>query len=484
MLNKKSLKNQTLSGIAWRGSSDIIQQILQIIFTMILARLLSKSDFGLVAMAMLVNRFVVAMTNIGFGGAIIQSQMVNKNQISAIFYIQLTINIFLTIVVFFSADLAAGFFEALELAPLIRVFSFVIVLQTLQFPNILLRKELKFKSFSLIEIFSMVLSNGVAIFLAVIGYGVWALVWRLIIQRILFGLLSFYYGNWLPTKPEFKGIKPLFKFGVNMLGSNMVYYFVENLVAILTGKYLGKEVLGLFNLAYNLAIIPATKIKTIITTVLTASFSKIQFKTEKFVNGYGLMLKYTSLVFIPLMLFIAASSYNTIPLFYGNSWSGASPFLLILCFVGILRGISHMLRSAILAKGKSQIIFRSALIEMLVSVPMMWFLMPKYKVNGLIGAYLVGVFFGFLYTGIIYNREVNLKYAFLKGMQKGVKIGAVIFVVVSLQYILNISRELSLILQIISSLVVYYLMIGTSEKQTMMLFFKRKLNKISVKSYD
>lgn len=477
MFSKKSLRAQTLSGIFWRGGSDIVQQVLQIMFTIVLARLLSKGDFGLVAMALLVNRFVIAMTNIGFGGAVVQSQTISKNQISAIFYIQLTINIFLTTIVFFGADFASTFFEAPELVSLIKAFSFTIVLQSLQFPNILLRKELKFKSFSLIEIVSMVLANSIAIVLAVQGFGVWALVWRLITQRIFFGGLSFYYGKWRPTSPEFKGIKPLFKFGVNMLGSNMVYYFAENLVAILTGKYLGKEVLGLFNIAYNLAIVPATKIKTILTSVLTASFSKIQFETEKFADGYTLALKYTTLVFIPLMLFIAASSYNTIPILYGNKWSEASPYLLMLSFVGIFRGISHMLRSAILAKGQSHVIFKSALIELLVSLPIMYFFMPKYKIYGLIIGYLIGAFIGFLYTGIAYNKEVNFRYAFFKGIQRGLKVGIIVFAIVCLLNVLRISSGMSLLLQITACFCIFYLTMQESEKQSVAMFLRKLLNK-------
>ena len=109
-MSQKSLKKQVLGGIAWRGSADIIQQVLQIVFTIILARLLTRGDFGLVAMALIVNRFVKAMTSIGFGAAIIQSQEITKGQISAIFYMQLAINVALTVAVYFGAGLAATFF--------------------------------------------------------------------------------------------------------------------------------------------------------------------------------------------------------------------------------------------------------------------------------------------------------------------------------------------------------------------------------------
>ncbi len=475
MLNKKSLKKQTLYGIVWRGSSDILKQILQIVFTMILARLLTKGDFGLVAMVMLVNRFVVSMTNIGFGGAIVQSQTVTKNQISAVFYIQLVINMLLTVVVFFSAGLASSFFKAPELVPLIKVCAFAIVLQSLQFPNILLRKALKFKNYSLIEISAMVVANSIAIVLAIQGFGVWALVWRLMVQRILFGLLSFYYGKWLPLTPEFKGIKPLFKYGINMLGSNMGYYFAENLIAILTGKYLGKETLGLFNIAYNLAIVPASKIKTVITTVLTASFSKLQFETDKFSSGFNSALKYIALVFIPVMLFISASSYNTIPLFYGDEWKGASPFLLLLSFVGIFRGISHVLRSAIQSKGKTKIILHATIIELFTSLPIMYVAMSKYGIYGLITGYLLGAMFGFIYIVVYYDKMILLQYASYKALKNGVIIGSVIFMIVYFQSYLMLPNIFSVIIQALSSLIVFLVLFKVFENQNVLSLLKNKM---------
>ena len=247
-------------------------------------------------MALIVNRFVKALTGIGIGAAIIQSQEITKGQISAIFCIQLSINILLTIVLYFGASIAAGFFEEPSLVLVIKVMAFVIFLHTFQFPNILLRKRMDFKGFSLGEIISMLLSN----IMALNGFGVWSLVWRLIIQRIVFGVLSFYFGKWRPSKPQFKSINPFFKFGINMLGAHIVYFFAKNMIDLLTGKFLGKEIMGLFNIAYNLAIFSATKIQSVLTNVLTSGFSKLQYQIDKFRANYTLALNYTSLLLFPL----------------------------------------------------------------------------------------------------------------------------------------------------------------------------------------
>ena len=456
---QNTLKKQVLNGIAWRGGADVSQQVLQIVFTIILARLLSRGDFGLVAMALIVNRFVKALTAIGFGAAIIQSQEITKGQISAIFYIQLALNTILTGVVYFGAGLAASFFEEPTLVPIIQAMAFVIFLQTFQFPNILLRKSMNFKGFSLAEIASMVVANSIAIIMAFYGFGVWSLVWRLIIQRLIFGTLSFYYGKWLPSKPEFVGIKPFFKFGINMLGANIVYFFAENMIGLFTGRFLGKEIMGLFNIAFNLAVVPATKIQSVLTSVLTPGFSRLQYQVDKFRTNYSKALHYTSLVFMPFMVILMAISVNLIPAFYGPKWQEAGDMLTLLAVVGLLRGLSHILRSAIIAKGQSRIIFISTIVEIIASLPLMYLLLPHYGIYGLIIGYLTGAFFGWIYTAFYYNKVIEYKNGALLSIKSAIIYSLLIFIPVYGINYLNLDTVLALIIQLVLGLLLFIVLL-------------------------
>ncbi|MFT6946109.1 MAG: O-antigen/teichoic acid export membrane protein [Vicingaceae bacterium] len=473
-----SLKSKVLEGIKWRGIVDISQQLLQILFTIILARLLTKADFGMVAMALLVNRFVVSITNIGFGTAIIQSQTVNKGQISAIFYIQFGINVLLCSLVYLGADIAARFFDEPGLVPIIQAISFVIFLQTFQFPNILLKKNMDFKSFSISEMISMVSSNIIAIVLAFMGYGVWALVWRLLMQRTIFGALSFLYGKWFPTKPEFQGIKPLFKFGLNMLGSNIIHYFAENMIGILTGKLLGKEVLGLFNIAYNLAIKPSTQIQSILSSVLTAGFSKIQFNIETFRRNNMNVMRITSLFFLPFMIMLSATSTNLIVTFYGEKWGEAGNMLLFLSFVGVFRGLSHLMRNAIISVGNSRAIFYATIIEIISSLPLMYFLMPYYGIYGLMVGYFIGALGGWLYLSKKYNESISNPHGVLKAISFSVINSAILFAVVYSLNLLEFSAIVTLVLQMVSGTLLFVLILWFFNREELMLIvdnFRKKL---------
>ena len=476
-MQQKTLKKQVIGGIAWRGSADIIQQVLQIVFTIILARLLTRGDFGLVAMALIVNRFVLAMTSIGFGAAIIHSQDITKEQISAVFYIQLALNIVLTVAVYLAAGLAATFFEEPSLVPIIEMMALVIFLQTFQFPNILLRKRMEFKNFSIAQIVSMLVANIIAIIMAFYGYGVWSLVWRLIIQRIIYGVLSFYYGKWLPGKPEFKGVKPLFNFGINMLGAHMVYFFAENMIGMLTGRFLGKEIMGLFNIAFNLAIVPASKIQSVLTSVLTPGFSKIQHHAEKFRANYTLALSYTSLIFIPFMVMLMAISQNLIPTFYGEEWQEAGGYLMVLSVVGLLRGLSHILRSAILSKGKSRVVFISTIVEVIFSLPIMYVLMKDLGIYGLMIGYLLGALFGWIYTSIYYNKALEQKNAALSTIKEAVLIAIIVFIPVYSINFLDIKPVIGLIIQLILGSVIFVVILRKLKRE----LFENLLIKLKIK---
>jgi len=480
-VSQKSLKKQVIGGIAWRGSADIIQQILQIVFTIILARLLTRGDFGLVAMALIVNRFVKAMTSIGFGAAIIQSQKISKEQISAIFYIQLALNIVLTAAVYFGAGLAAKFFEEPELVSIIEVMAIAIFLQTFKFPNILLRKRMEFKSFSIAQMISMAIANIIAVIMAFYGFGVWSLVWRLIIQSTLFGMLSFYYGQWLPGKPQFKGIKPLFKFGINMLGAQMVYFFAENMIGLLTGRFLGKETMGLFNIAFNLAIVPATKIQSVLTNVLTPGFAKIQYHIEKFRINYTKALHLTSILFIPFMVMLMAISNNLIPALYGNKWQEAGDFLLLLSLVGLLRGLSHIMRSAIIAKGKSRVIFVSTLVEVVFSLPLMYVLMQDLGIYGLIIGYLLGALSGAIYISYYYNIVLEQKNAALSTIKEAIFIAVMIFVPVYSITFIPVKAVIGLIIQLVLGTVIFTVLLRRLKRELFEnIMIKAKLKKAPI----
>lgn len=393
-----ALRKKVLHGLAWRSSVDMSQQVLQIVFTAILARLLTQADFGVVAMALLVTRFVRSMTQVGFGSAIIQNQEVTEAQISAIFCIHLAINFAITIACYFGADLAAGFFNEPLLAEVLKVLAWTLLISSFSFPEIILRKKLNFRGYSILELGSMVGGNVVGIWMAFSGFGIWSLVWRLIVQRSIFSLGIWPVSHWRPCWPCFQGTGSLIKFGLHMLASQILYFFSQNLAAIITGKLLGAEILGAFSIAYNLAIVPAQKVQSILTSVLMPAFSSIQDNLENFKQKIQTSLFALGLGFFPLMFGLSGTAESLVIVVYGEKWAQAGTFLAYLAMIGLMKGTEHLLRSVILSRGWSGASFRIVAVETMVSVPLLSLGVFYYGVYGVIVAYMAASFVAFMLT--------------------------------------------------------------------------------------
>lgn len=432
-----SLRKRVFQGLAWRTSVDVGEMFLQIVFTAILARILTKGDFGLVAMALLVNRFLTQMTQIGFGTAIIQSQDIRKEQVSAIFYINAAVNFMVSLAGYAVAPLAAGFFNQPKLIPLIRVLVWVIFINSFGFPQILLRKKLKFGGISFLEISTMLTANIVAVIIAIKGFGFWALAARAFLSQLLFAIGVWFICDWFPGRPDFRGVKRLFSFGLNMLGSKIFNYFSQNLAAIITGKFIGVETLGAFNIAYNLALVPAQKIQSILTAVLTPAFSALQanlinFRRKVFETLYSL-----GSILIPFMLGLSVIAPNFVVSLYGPKWKDAGLFLVFLAPIGLLKGIQNLLNSVIISRGWPGVIFKITLAETLVGIPLLFAGSYFFDIIGLIIAYFINTSIAFFLAVVYAQKSVNDSHLFQEAVRKSLLWGMIMVGIVVLFTIIS-----------------------------------------------
>jgi len=452
----KNLKQSVIKGIAWRSTVDISNLILQIVFTAILARLLTPADFGLVVMALLFIRFLKMMTQIGFGTAIIQSQDITQAQISAIFLIQICIACFISLFCYLSAPLAANFFNQPKLTELIHILTWVVLINSFAFPQIILQKNMQFGGSSILEMLSMIVSNTIGIIMAFKGYGIWSLVFRQMTQAIIFSTGIWMIAKWIPIKPQFTGIKKIFNFGLNMYGSNIFYYFSQNLAAIIIGKFIGVETLGAFNIAYNLAIVPAQKVQSILSSVLMPAFSSVQTKFDQLRKNFFISLFSLGIIFIPLMLGLSAVAQNFVLVVYGEKWQSAGMFLTLLAIVGLFKGIEHLLSSLILAKGGAATIFHITIVETASSLVLLFLGAYFFEVIGLIIAYMTTSLISFILTVRAAQNTIQDNSLFFRATTRTF-ISAGIMFAFTLGYIILVDSQniMILITQIMIGLIVY-----------------------------
>lgn len=465
------LRRKVLAGLGWRSATDITQLVLQIAFTVVLARLLSRTEFGLVAMGLLATRFIGAMTQVGIGTAVIQSRDVTPGQVAAAFYVQLGIRTMVAGLCFLGAPLAAAFFGEPAVTNVVRALSLALVLQSLSFPQVVLRKRLAFGGEAALNLASMIAGNVVGIVVALLGYGVWALVWRILFQRALFAAGVWVLARWRPARPEFRGVGKLFRFGMNMLGTNVCGYFARNMAAIILGRYLGVELLGTFNIAYSLAITPALSIQGMFMVVLAPAFAKVQGDLPRARRVFRQSLFGFAAAFVPLMVGLAAVGPTFVEVAYGPRWSGVAFFLVFTAAIGLLKGVEQIGRIAVIAHGRADTIFRITLVETLAGLPLL-LAGCALGAAGVATAFVAMAALSSVLVARAVHRHLGARGLVMPAIARSLAAAAVMAVAVTAASLLMAERTVATLLaQIALGVVVYvvarYLLLTTPERDTL-----------------
>lgn len=363
-----TLGRRVFGGILLRSGVAGTQQVTQVLFTILLARLLTTTDFGLVAMALLFTQFVQAFSQVGFGAAVIQDQEISDAQVSALFVIHVGINAVASLACCLAAPLAAEFFGQPRLTPIVAALAWLLLVTSLGFPQVLLRKRMAFREYSTHEVAASLAGNLVAVGAAFAGLGVWSLVIRPMVQRLLFAVSIWRIARWRPVRPSFRGIGTHVRYGLHLLGASIFHYASQNMASILIGRFAGASTLGCFRIAFGLALVPAQQVQAVLTTVLLPALSIFggdppAFRRKAYASMLGL-----GLAFIPAMLGLAAVATTFVPFAYGEKWSAAAPFLAMLAGVGLIKGLEHLLRCVILAHGRSGAVVRITAVETVAAV--------------------------------------------------------------------------------------------------------------------
>jgi len=355
-----NLAQKASKGVIWTGLSTGVVTILNFLILAILARLLSPSDFGLMGIVMIVINFALTITDLGLGVSVIQSPYITNEQLSTFFFLNILLGGAFCGIIYFSSGIIALFFKEKELVNLLRVLSFCFIIVSFgQSYRILLQKWLNFKALAKVEIFGIVMYGVSSISFALKGFGVWSLVYGFLVRQLAESILLQCISEFRPKFVfDLKKTKHLFSFGIYVFGERIINYFNRNLDYIIIGRFLGPEALGFYSLAYQLMLVPLSKVSQMIIKVAFPAFSMVQDDNNKIRIGYLKMVKYIALITFPMMagLFIVAPEFiNSI---YGTKWQQAILVLKILCIVGAVQSIATTVGTILYAKGRPDIGFK------------------------------------------------------------------------------------------------------------------------------
>lgn len=349
-----SLQQEAVKGVLWSGAQKWGVRIVSFLVMLILARLIAPESFGLVAYATVFTTFAQIFVDQGFSDAIIQFPNLEREHLDTAFWIAMMTGIALTLGSIAASSLIAGLFREPKLTPIIGWLSPIFILSALaSVQESILRRELAFKSLTIRSMISTVSSGVVAVTMAFLGFGVWSLVAKLLVDGAVSVVALWQVSDWRPSfRMSLKHFKQLFTFGINILGGNFVDFLSTNADNFLIGYFLGPIPLGYYALAYNLLIVLTDLLVSVPNLVAFPIFSKLQNDPVRLKSAFYEVTQLQSIIAFPIFLGICAVAPEAVRVLYTDKWAACIPVIEVLMLSGIIRSATYFYSSIFRAAGK------------------------------------------------------------------------------------------------------------------------------------
>lgn len=364
-----SLKTKTVHGVAWSFVERFSVQGVTFLLELIIARIIGPESYGLIAMLGIFMAVSQVFIDGGFSSALIQRKERDEADFSTVFYINLGISIVVYCVLFLIAPLISRFFDEPLLTAITRIYSLNLILNSLVAVNkTKLTIAVDFKTQSKISFLSAVLSGVVGLSLALMGCGVWSLVWQALASAAFNVMFSFYYVRWCPTTGfSADSFKRLFSFGSKLLLATLISSLYSRIYDVVIGKKFSSTHLGLYSRADKFNQFAATNISGILSRVSFPVLSEIQNDDARLLSVYKQYIKMSALVLFPLILGMAGVASPMIKALLGDEWMGCVPMLQVLCLAYVWDCVIMVNLNLIYVKGHSDYVLRLEVVKKLIA---------------------------------------------------------------------------------------------------------------------
>lgn len=388
-MSEQSLKDKTVKGTMWSAVDNVAQFGVAFLVSIVLARLLSPDDYGLIGIITIFTSVCTAIIGGGFSSALIRKKSPTDDDYNTAFIINLGLSLVLYAVVFLCAPLIANFFGREELTSLTRISSLTMVIGALALvQQARLTKRIDFKTQTKITLAASVSSGVLGITMALFGLGVWALVFQGIIAQLLRTALLWFFNHWIPSLRFSKeSFHELFGFGWKLMVSGILDNLWKELYQLVVGKFYSPATLGQYTRAKQFSSMFSSNLTTVIQRVTYPVLSDIQDDRERMIAAYRKIIKTTMFMTFALMFALGAVSEPLLYCLIGEKWHEAATYLPWICLIGSLYPLHAINLNMLQVQGRSDLFLGLEIVKKIIG------LAPLF-----IGAF-VGIF-PMLYTSV------------------------------------------------------------------------------------
>ncbi|MDE6553323.1 MAG: lipopolysaccharide biosynthesis protein [Muribaculaceae bacterium] len=366
----ESLKNKTVKGTIWSSLERFSVQGIQFVVMIIMARILTPADYGLVGMLAIFIAVSQSLIDSGFSQALIRKQDRSEIDNSTVFYFNIGVGIILYLVLFLSAPLIADFYNEPQLIPITRVVGLSLVFNSLSIvQRALLTVTLDFKTQAKASFVGAILSGAIGISMAYTGYGVWAIVWQQISNLATVTILLWILSHWKPIWAySWKSFRDLFGFGSKLLASGLLDTIFRNLYLIVIGKFFKASDLGYYTRAHQFTDFASSNITGIFMRVAYPVLASIQTDDKRLSNVYRRLLRTSAFIIFPLMMILAAVARPLILSFLTKEWLFSATLIQILCLSQMWYPIHGINLNLLQVKGRSDLFLKLEILKKIITV--------------------------------------------------------------------------------------------------------------------
>lgn len=369
-MSEESLKNKTIKGTMWSAVENVTRLGVTFVVSIILARLLSPEEYGLLGILTIFIALFNAIVDSGFTNALIRKQDATDTDYSTVFYTNLVLSVFLAAILYLCARPIAVFFERSELVALTKVMSSVVVINALAIvQRARTTKAIDFKTQTKITFISSLGSGAIGIAMAYMGYGVWALVGQQISNQLLSTIFFWLYNKWIPKLVfSWASFKEMWAFGSKLLASGLIDTAWKEIYQVVIGKCYSPATLGLYTRAKQFSDLCSTNLTSVVQRVSYPVLSSIQEDRVRLKTGYKSVIRTTMLPTFVLMLGLAACAESMILVLIGEQWLECVPMLQIICTYGMFYPLHALNLNMLQVQGRSDLFLKLEIIKKIIAI--------------------------------------------------------------------------------------------------------------------
>lgn len=373
-----SLKKQTFNGVIWRILETGGTQMIQMVISIVLARLIMPEQFAAIAMLSIFLAIANLFINSGFSTALMRKNDRTQVDCSTVFYFNIVISVVSYLILYLIAPYVAIFYDLPELKSILRVTSVSLIIgSTAGVHRTLFSARMDFKSLAKYNIAALIISGCVGMYLAYKGFQVWALVVQSIVSTVVNTLFIWFASPWRPTwQFSWVSLKEFFGFGSKLLASGLLDTVYTNMYSVVIGKFFPHSDLAFYNRASGLKSLASSTPTSVLQSVTFPALCQLQGNDDTLRSAYRRMLRVSAFVIFPLCLGIGGVSFPLINVLYTDVWIYAATLLQIIVFAGMWYPIHAINLNLLQVKGRSDLFFRLEVIKKILGVIMLCITVP------------------------------------------------------------------------------------------------------------